>query len=257
MRGRPELPLIGGPRSRLEQRMPPRVTSMGIGVFMPSCAIPDVWSTVKGVARLMKLAGLCGVDRRRKPGKHRPERKAVPAPDRVKRDFSAGAPNQLWVADGTYLRTWEGWLFLAVVIDAFSRKVVGYAMADTFTSELVIDVVGQAIHRRRPVPGQLIHHSDRGTQYVSYAFGGYLCESGVLASMGSVGDSYDNAMAEAFFATLKAELVYRRSWPSRHELEIEVFSYIEGFYNRTRRHSRLGYMSPDRFEQQAATTVEV
>lgn len=202
----------------------------------------------KRVARLLRLAGLCGVHRRRVGKRGRPERQAAPAPDLVRREFTAPAPDRLWVADATYLRTWEGWLYLAVVVDAFSRQVVGWSMSDAFTSELVIDAFGMAIHRRQPTQGQLIHHSDRGCQYTSYTFGRRLRESGVLASMGSVADAFDNAPAETFFATLKTELVYRRSWPTRHELEVEVFSYIEGFYNQRRRHSRLDYLSPMQYE---------
>lgn len=205
----------------------------------------------KRIARLMRIAGLSGVDKRRRPGKTRiRERSVAPAPDLVKREFTASTPNRLWVADATYLRTWEGWTYLAVVIDAYSRKVVGWSMSDRFTSELVIDAFGMAIHQRKPSAGQLVHHSDRGCQYTSYAFGRHLRKSGVLASMGSVADAFDNAMAETFFATLKTELVYRRSWPTRHELETETFSYIEGFYNRKRRHSSLGYQSPTTYEDQ-------
>jgi transposase InsO family protein len=210
----------------------------------------------KRIARLMSLAGLSGADRRRRAGKPRQaERQTPPAPDLVNRQFTADAPDQLWVADATYLRTWEGWLYLAVVVDAFSRKVVGWSISDRFTSELVIDAFGMAAHRRQPVAGQVIHHSDRGCQYTSYAFGSRLRDSGVLASMGSVADAYDNAMAETFFATIKTELVYRRSWPTRHELETEIFSYIEGFYNRVRRHSALGYVSPERYEYHHAVSL--
>ncbi len=141
----------------------------------------------------------------------------------------------------------EGFLYLAVVVDACTRKVVGWAMADHLRAELVLDAVGMALFARQPAPG-LVHHSDRGSQYTSYEFGKALRASGLLASMGRVGSAYDNAMAESFFATLKAELVYRRAWPTRHELEMEVFSYIEGFYNTRRRHSRLDNLSPADFE---------
>ncbi|MGC5322335.1 IS3 family transposase [Micromonospora arida] len=164
------------------------------------------------------------------------------------------------VADISYLRTWEGFLYLAVVVDAYSRRVVGWAMADHLRTELILDAVGMAIQHRRPARDQLIHHSDRGTQYTSFEFGRTLRSCGVLASMGSVADCYDNAMAETFFATLKTELVYTRAWPSRHELEMEVFSYIEGFYNPRRRHSRLGNVSPDTYEKihrESLTDIEV
>ncbi|GIJ06785.1 IS3 family transposase [Spirilliplanes yamanashiensis] len=209
----------------------------------------------KAVARLMRLAGIEGAHRRRR-GK--PRRRAVAtatAPDLVQRRFTATAPDRLWVADISYLRTWEGFLYLAVVVDAFSRRVVGWAMADHLRTELILDAVGMAIQARRPARDQLIHHSDRGTQYTSFEFGRTLRSCGVLASMGSVADCFDNALAETFFATLKTELVYTRSWPTRHELEMEVFSYIEGFYNPRRRHSRLGNVSPATYETRHHDTV--
>ncbi|PWF81270.1 IS3 family transposase [Kocuria rosea] len=140
----------------------------------------------------------------------------------------AGAPNKQWVADITYLRTREGVLYLAVVIDACSRKVVGWAGADHLRTELVLDAVGMAIFTRKPDPG-LIHHTDRGSQYTAYEFGRTLRTSGILASMDRVGSAFDNAMAETIFATLTTELVHRRSWPTRHELEMKVFSYLQGF----------------------------
>jgi transposase InsO family protein len=210
----------------------------------------------KRVARLMRAGGIEGVHRRRR-GKY--GRRAVPtatAPDLVERNFTAAAPDQLWVADISYLRTWEGFVYLAVVVDAFSRKVVGWAMADHLRTELVLDAVGMAITARRPAAGT-VHHTDRGTQYTSYEFGKALRASGLLASMGRVGSAFDNAMAESVFATLKTELIYRRSWPTRHELEMEVFSYLEGFYNTRRRHSRLGNLSPADYENMHLTQNEV
>ena len=206
----------------------------------------------KRVARLMKAGGFEGVHRRRKGRKGKRGTGPAPAPDRVQRRFAVSEPNRLWVADITYLRTWEGFLYLAVVVDACSRRVVGWAMADHLRRELVLDAVGMAIFRRKPDPG-LVHHSDRGTQYTSYDFGKALRASGVLASMGAVGTAYDNAMCESFFATLKEEMVYRRAWPTRHELEMEVFSYIEGFYNPVRRHSRLDNLSPMAYEEHLKT----
>ncbi|ADL49524.1 MULTISPECIES: IS3 family transposase [Micromonospora] len=214
----------------------------------------------KAVARLMRLAGIEGAHRRRRGKPRRKAASTATAPDLVQRQFHATAPNRLWVADISYLRTWEGFLYLAVVVDAYSRRVVGWAMADHLRTELILDAVGMAIQHRRPARDQLIHHSDRGTQYTSFEFGRTLRSCGVLASMGSVADCYDNAMAETFFATLKTELVYTRAWPSRHELEMEVFSYIEGFYNPRRRHSRLGNVSPDTYEkihQESLTHIEV
>lgn len=153
----------------------------------------------------------------------------------------------LWIADITYLRTWEGWLYLAAVQDAYSRRIVGWAMADHMRHELVVDALTMAISRRRPGPG-LIHHSDQGGQYVSLGFGQACAKAGIARSMGSTGVCWDNAVAETFFATLKKELVHRRSWPTRRELIGEVFEYIEAFYNRQRRHSTLGYLSPVAYE---------
>jgi putative transposase len=161
--------------------------------------------------------------------------------------FRPDAPNVLWIADATYLRTWEGWLYLAAVPDAFSRRIVGWSMTDQHARELVVDALEMAVARRRPTPG-LIHHSDQGSAYVSLAFGQAGGETGIARSTGSKGDCYDNAVAESFFATLKEELVHRRSWPTRRELAREVFEYVEAFYNRTRRHSTLNYLSPADFE---------
>jgi putative transposase len=210
----------------------------------------------KKVARLMTIANIEGIHRRRH-GKRRSRIAAGSvAPDLVKRQFVAEAPDQLWVADISYLRTWEGFLYLAVVIDACTRRVVGWAMADHLRRELVLDALGMALHQRKPVAG-LIHHSDHGVQYASIDFGRTLRTSGVVASMGSIGDAFDNAMAESFFATLKEEMIYRRAWPTRHELEMEVFSFIEGFYNPLRRHTRLGNLSPAAYEQQLTTQPEV
>ena len=152
------------------------------------------------------------------------------------------------VADITYLRTWEGWLYLCAVQDAFSRRIVGWSMADHMRSELVVDALEMALARRQPEAG-LIHHSDQGSQFVSLAFGQAAGNAGIARSMGSRGDCWDNAVAETFFATLKKELVYRRSWSTRAELREEVFDYIEIFYNATRRHSTLGMLSPIRYEQ--------
>jgi putative transposase len=201
----------------------------------------------KRVERLMRAAGISGLVRRKRgrttirvPG-------VRVADDLVERQFRPGAPNVLWIADVTYLRTWEGWVYLAAVQDAYSRRIVGWSMADHMRAELVVDALQMAISRRRPAPG-LIHHSDQGSQYVSLAFGQAARDAGIARSMGSKGDCYDNAVAESFFATLKKELVHRRSWPTRRELTSEVFEYIEAFYNRTRRHSTLEYLSPADYE---------
>jgi putative transposase len=204
----------------------------------------------KRVERLMRQAGISGLVAK-KQGRTTIRVPGVRvADDLVARQFTPAAPNVLWDADITYLRTWEGWLYLAAVQDAFSRQIVGWAMADHMRSELVVDALQMALARRRPAPG-LIHHSDQGSQFVSLAFGQQARDAGIAVSMGSRGDAYDNAVAESFFATLKKELVRRRTWPTRHELIGEVFDYIEAFYNTTRRHSTLGYLSPAQFELRA------
>jgi len=202
----------------------------------------------KRVARLMKAAAIAGVRPRKRfkttiriPG-------ITPARDLLERDFKPSGPNVLWVADITYLRSGEGWLYLAAVQDAYSRAIVGWSMATHMRTSLVVDALKMALARRRPPTG-VIHHSDQGSQYVSLAFGHTAREAGIAVSMGSRGDVYDNAVAETFFATLKKELVNRRSWPSRLELQSAVFEYIEAFYNRQRRHSTLGMLSPNTYEQ--------
>jgi putative transposase len=206
----------------------------------------------KRVARLMRHAGLFGCGGRRRRARttlRSPTKRTIPpAPDLVKRDFAPEAPDRLWVADITYVRTWEGWLYLSFVLDAYSRKVVGWSMANNLRTELVLDALNMAIYTRRPRPG-LIHHSDRGSQYTSVEFGGRLKEAGLLPSMGSVADAYDNSMAESFVSTLKRELIHRHSWPSRQRARTAIFEYIEGFYNTKRRHSALGHLSPSEHEE--------
>ncbi|MGV8083431.1 MAG: IS3 family transposase [Coriobacteriia bacterium] len=208
----------------------------------------------KRVARLMREAGISGVSRRRKWRTTVPDPAAPPAPDLVKRDFTAHAPDQLWIADFTYVRTDQGFLYLSVVIDVFSRMVVGWSMRNDMRAELVTDALSMAVGRRRPGKG-LIHHSDRGSQYTSLAFGRELKASGILASMGSRGDAYDNAAAESFMAIIKTELIHLNRFATRDEARRAIFGYIEGFYNRRRRHSALGYKSPLVFEQIHATLV--
>ena len=203
----------------------------------------------KRVARLMRKAGLKGCLRgcSRKRTTRRDGR-IMPAPDLVCRDFSAQAPDRLWVADITYVRTEEGFLYMSFVLDAYSRRLVGWAMETHLRSELVVDALQMAIWRRKPQAG-LIHHSDQGVQYASLSFGKRLEESGIVASMGRVGSAHDNALAESFIATLKSELVYRNSWPTRECARTAIFEYLEGFYNRYRLHSALGYKSPVDFEE--------
>ena len=210
----------------------------------------------KRVARLLRQAGLQGAHRRRWRRTTIRDRDAAPAPDLVARAFATDRPNQLWLADITYVRTWSGWLYLAVVLETFSRRVVGWAMADTLESALVVDALNMALWNRRPRPG-LIHHSDRGGQYTSLAFGRRCREAGILPSMGRVGNAYDNAMAEAFFATLETELLTRRAFPHRGAARAALFDYIEGFYNSHRRHSALGYLSPAAYERRWQERIRI
>jgi putative transposase len=211
-------------------------------------AVDGIATSHKRVARLMRELGLEGVSRRGKRRTPKPEAESPAAPDLVRRNFTATAPNELWIADITYVPTWEGWLFLAVVVDACSRFCCGWSMRDDLKADLVVDALGMATTRRRPQPG-LVHHSDRGGQYRSLAFGRTLRESGILASMGSPGDAYDNAGAESFMATIKTELVKRQSFKTRDQARLAVFRYIETFYNPQRRHSALGYLSPAEYEK--------
>jgi putative transposase len=209
----------------------------------------------KRIARLMREAGLVGASRRRDgPITTRRDKEARPAPDLVDRRFVAPGPNRLWVADITFIPTAAGFLYLAVVLDAWSRKIVGWAMANHLRAELVLDALEMAVGQRRP--RDVIHHSDQGSQYTSLAFGKRCKEAGVRPSMGSVGDAYDNAMCESFFATLECELLDRRRFASQAEARIACFSFIEGFYNPVRLHSALGYRSPIVYETEGhmATT---
>jgi putative transposase len=206
------------------------------------------------VARLMRHAGLRGVSRRRGfVVTTRRDRDQRPAPDLVNRRFVAERANQLWVADMTYIPTWAGFIYLAVVLDAWSRRVVGWSLGERMTSELVLAALNMALEQRRP--DSVIHHSDQGCQYTSIAFGRRCTEMGVRPSMGSVGDAYDNAMAESFFASLECELLDRRSWKSKTEARLAVFSWIEAWYNPRRRHSALEYLSPANYERKHATTA--
>lgn len=201
----------------------------------------------KRVARLMRAAGLAGVSRRKGTvTTHRAE--AAPRiPDLVSRDFSAPAPNRLWVADITYVPTWAGFLYLAVVVDAFSRRVVGWSMANHLRTELVLEALDMALSQRRPE--DVIHHSDQGCQYTSFAFGRRCREMGVRPSTGSVGDCYDNALCESFFATLECELLDRRRFRTQAEARLALFEFIEAWYNPHRRHSGIAYHSPMDYER--------
>lgn len=201
----------------------------------------------KRVGRLMKAAGIEGVSRRRRRGLTRRDRDARPAPDLVDRDFTAEGPDKLWVADITYVKTLAGFMYLAVVVDAWSRRVVGWAMATHLRTELVREALDMALQQRRPA--DVIHHSDQGSQYTSIAFGLRCKEAGVRPSMGSVGDCYDNAMCESFFATLECELLDRHRFRRIRDAELAVFDFIEGWYNLHRLHSALGYLSPAEYER--------
>ena len=201
----------------------------------------------KRVARLMRAAHLRGATLRRFVVTTQPDPAGTRAIDLVDRKFYADGPDQLWVADITYIPTWAGFLYLAMVLDVYSRRIVGWAMETHLRTELIVAALDMALTQRRPL--NVIHHSDRGCQYTSYAFGKRCREAGVMPSMGSVGDAYDNAMAESFFATLERELLNRRRFRSQAEARMAVFEWIEGWYNPHRRHSSLGYRSPVNFER--------
>ena len=207
----------------------------------------------KRVARLLKAADLQGVSRRKHTVTTRRDRSARPAPDLVDRHFVASGPNTLWVADITYVPTWMGFLYLAVVLDVWSRKIVGWAMATHLEASLVTSALNMAIAQRSPL--SVIHHSDQGCQYTSIEFGKRCREAGVRPSMGSVGDCFDNAMAESFFATLECELIDRSTFRTHDAARAAIFDFIEGFYNTRRRHSALGYCSPVQFEKRQATAA--
>jgi len=201
----------------------------------------------KRVARLMPAAGLQGVSRRKWVTTTTRDPEARPAPDLVQRDFRADGPDQLWVADIAYVLTESGFLYLAVVLDAWSRRVIGWAMATHLRTELVLAALNMALEQRRP--HAVIHHSDHGCQYAAIAYGERCLAFGVRPSMGSVGDAYDNALCESFFATLECELLDRERFRTPAEARQAVFDFIEGWYNPLRRHSALGYESPLRYER--------
>lgn len=202
----------------------------------------------KRVGRLMRIGGIRGATRRRKWRTTTRDPEARPAPDLVERNFTATGPDRLWVADITYVPTGAGFLFLAVVLDAWSRRVVGWAMASHLKTSLVLQALEMALGQRRPTA--VIHHSDQGTQYTSIAFGLRCKQAGVRPSMGSVGDAYDNALCESFFATLETELLERERFRNQAEAKMKIFDFIEGWYNPHRRHSALGQKSPIQFERQ-------
>ncbi|WP_342215091.1 IS3 family transposase [Nocardia abscessus] len=202
----------------------------------------------KRVARLMRSAELAGIFRRRRGCTTR-DPQASPHPDLVNRRFAAEGPDRLWCMDVTQHRTSEGWVYCAVVLDAFSRRIVGWSIADHLRAELVCDALDMARWRRKPPDGQTIAHSDHGAQYTSWAFGQRIRTAGLLGSMGSIGDCFDNSMVESFFGTLQLELLDRKQWATRQELANAIFDYIETFYNPRRRHSKIGMLSPVEYEQ--------
>lgn len=208
----------------------------------------------KRVARLMRGQGLAGVSRRKGKGTTKRQADARPAPDLVQRDFTVSGPDRLWVADITYIRTLSGFLFLAVVLDAFSRRVVGWAMATHLKTQLVLDALEMALWQRKA--HGVVHHSDQGSQYTSIAFGQRCRQASVRPSTGSVGDCYDNALCESFFATLECELLDRCKFRNQDEARREIFEFIEGWYNTHRLHSRLDYLSPFEYERRHMFSLE-
>lgn len=218
---------------------------------------PRVWEDLleagvrigrKRVARLMRKQGLCGAYRpRRWKTTRRGRRLVAPAADHVDRVFAAPEPNRLWVADIKHVDTSEGPLFIAAVQDAFSRRIVGWSMRENLRTQIVLDALEMATHTRRP--DAVIHHSDQGCQYTSIAFGLACRRANITPSMGSVGDCFDNALAESFWATLERDLLSRYTFATRLEARSAIFDYIEGFYNPHRRHSALGQISPAEFER--------
>jgi len=224
-------------------------TTYGVPRIQAELAEQAIKAGHNRIAAVMRANGLRGVSRRR--GwcvTTKRDKEQRPAPDLVQREFTASGINQLWVADMTYIPTWAGFVYLAVVLDVYSRKVVGWAFGQQQTAELVIQALNMALITRKPQG--VIHHSDQGSQYTSVDFGKRCKEMGVRTSMGSVGDAYDNAMAESFFASLECELIDRRSWKSFAEARMAIFTWIEGWYNPRRRHSGIGQKSPINFEKE-------
>lgn len=201
----------------------------------------------KRVLRLMRQLGIKGAHRRRYRRTTEPDANMAPAPDLMDRDFTATRPDEKYVGDITYIRTWEGWLYLAITLDVFSRRVVGWAMGTTLHTQLVVEALEMAVSRRQARGA--IYHSDQGCQYTSLTYGRRIREAGLVQSMGSRGDCFDNAMAESFFATLECELLARNRFRTRDHARMEVFDFIEGYYNTKRRHSSLGMLSPVKFER--------
>jgi putative transposase len=242
-------------RAQEDERLAARIRTLHT-LSRGTYGVPRIWEDLseqgvhisrKRIARLMRALGLQGVSRRRGVHTTRRNPDAQPAPDLVDRNFAASGPNRLWVADITYIPTWSGFLYLAVVMDAWSRRIIGWAMRTSLRTELVLEALEMALWQRRP--HDVIHHSDHGSQYTSIAFGKRCREAGVRPSMGTAGDCFDNALCESFFATLECELLDRTSFRTSTEARLAVFDFIEGFYNSRRRHSALGYHSPMAYER--------
>lgn len=212
--------------------------------------------SIKRVQRLMRKLGLVG--RHPRAWKKTTTRGEKPnyAPDLIKQDFTAAEANRKWCGDITYIKTWDGWAYLATVIDLFSRKVVGWAIADHMRTDLVEEALEMAIIHRRPT-GPVIFHTDKGTQYSSDQFVKYCENNGILRSMGRTGVCYDNAVAESFFASYKKELIHTRPWPSLKALRLATFEWIETYYNQKRRHSTIGYLTPQEYELGYRTLEEI
>jgi putative transposase len=208
----------------------------------------DIRCSRKRVERLMAQVGIAGIHRRRGRGCTRRDMAAEPSDDLVNRAFDPTEPDQLWVMDVTEHPTEQGKVYVAVVLDAFSRIVIGWSIADHMRQELVVDALQMAVWRRRPAPGTTIAHSDHGSTYTSWAFGRRLRGAGILGSMGSVGDCFDNAVAESFFGTLQLELLDEHRWENRQQLAVAVFEWIEAWYNPKRRHSYCQMLSPVDYE---------
>jgi putative transposase len=207
--------------------------------------------SINRVARLMLVAGLKARHKRRRlPIDHGVRPECSIAPNLLAREFVATAPNQRWVADFTYIWTAEGWLYFAVVLDLYSRRVVGWSMSDEMTAQLVTDALVMALWRRGK-PQELLHHSDQGSQYTSEQFQRLLSEQGITCSMSRSGDVWDNSAMESFFGTLKKERVHRKEYRTREQAKADLFDYVERFYNPYRRHSTIGYVSPIEFERRA------
>lgn len=204
------------------------------------------------VSRLMRERGLCAKPKRRFVKTTDSKHAFAVAPNVLARNFEATAPNRAWVADITYVSTWEGWLYVAIILDLYSRRVVGFAVDDHMRTELPLEALSMALRVRQPMPG-LVHHSDRGSQYASTVYRAAVVQAGAASSMSRKGNCWDNAVAESFFATLKGDLIDREVWPTKERAKAAIREYIECFYNSRRSHSALAYVSPMEYELAAST----